>query len=190
MGSTSSSLLSRLRGNDQASWRRLIELYSPVVYTWCRRCGLGTEDSADVMQDVFRQIAASIRVFRRERSGDTFRGWLRTVARNKIRDHFRRKSGCPSATGGTDAAIRLQSVPAQEPDLSDSNLDNGDLFYRALALVRHDFEPHTWQAFWLTTVDGQAANDVALQLGMTHGSVRQAKYKVLRRLREELGETQ
>jgi len=36
----------------------------------------------DVAQEVFRVAAASIEKFRRERPGDSFRGWLRGITRN------------------------------------------------------------------------------------------------------------
>jgi RNA polymerase sigma-70 factor (ECF subfamily) len=55
-------------------------------------------------------------------------------------------------------------------------------------LIRADFEEHTWQAFWAVAVDGRPGTDVAAELGMTPGAVYVAKSRVLRRLREDLGE--
>ena len=54
--------------------------------------------------------------------------------------------------------------------------------------MRSEFEERTWQAFWLTAVENRAAVEVALELRMSPGAVRVAKSRVLRRLREELGE--
>ena len=62
------------------------------------------------------------------------------------------------------------------------------LFQHVFATVRAEFEPATWQAFLLTTVQGRSAAEAAGELGMSQGGVRQAKYKVLRRLRQELGD--
>jgi len=59
---------------------------------------------------------------------------------------------------------------------------------RALELIRAEFEDRTWQAFWRVTVDGQPTKDVAQELGVTPSAVRLAKSRVLRRLREELGD--
>ena len=86
--------------------------YSPLVFSWCRRSGLNSADSSDVMQEVFAAVVASITRFRRERSSDTFRGWLRVIARNKIHLHFRNEANQPHATGGTDAQIRIQGWAA------------------------------------------------------------------------------
>ena len=54
------------------------------------------------------------------------------------------------------------------------------------SLIRGEFEERTWQAFYRVTVEGQAAKDVAEDLGVTPSAVRLAKSRVLRRLREEM----
>ena len=55
-------------------------------------------------------------------------------------------------------------------------------------LIRGEFHPHTWQAFWATAVEGRSAPDVAAELGMSPVGVRVAKSRVLQRLREALGD--
>src|SRR5438128_1435742 len=35
------SLLERVRANDPEAWRRLVELYQPLVRCWCQRGGAG-----------------------------------------------------------------------------------------------------------------------------------------------------
>ena len=42
--------------------------------------------------------------------------------------------------------------------------------------------------FWRMTVDGQATAEVARDFGVSASAVRLAKSRVLRRLREELGD--
>lgn len=119
MDATSPSLLARVQANQPGSWERLVDLYAPLVYHWCRRSALGPEDAADVFQEVFRSVAEHIAGFRRDRAGATFRGWLRTITRNKIHDHFRRLQGRARAAGGTDAQLRLLAVP-DAPDEEDA----------------------------------------------------------------------
>lgn len=124
-GSTSSSLLDRVKSRDPDAWTRLVDLYGPLVFDWCRSAGLQSADAADVFQEVFRSVFTGIESFRYERPGDTFRGWLRTICRNKIHDHFRRKQSHPEAVGGTDAQIRLGEVSDSNPSpsaLSDSQV--------------------------------------------------------------------
>jgi len=188
---TSLSLLARVRANEAPAWQRLVDLYAPLVYYWCRRCGLSPEDTADVFQEVFRSVAEHIESFRRDRAGDSFRGWLRTITRNKIHDHFRRLGREPGGAGGTDAQRRLAQVPAAtepEEDSADDEQAERDLFHRGLELIRAEFEERTWQAFWRTAVEGRPPRDVGAELSMSPGAVRVAKSRVLHRLREELGD--
>jgi RNA polymerase sigma-70 factor (ECF subfamily) len=187
---TSRSLLERARTDDPAAWDRMVALYAPLVYRWCRRWDLPEQEIADVFQDVFQAVAAHLADFRRDRPGDTFRGWLRAIARNKVHDHFRRVGREPGGAGGTEAQLRFARLPAEAPVDDDPGLERpeGGLFDRALDLVRGEFEERTWRAFWLTAVEDRAPADVAAELGMTPGAIRVAKSRVLRRLREELGE--
>ena len=187
---TSLSLLARVRTNQPGSWERLVDLYAPLVYHWCRRGGLGPEDAADVFQEVFRSVSMHIVAFRRDRAGDTFRGWLRAIARNKIRDHFRRQEGQANAAGGTDAQLRLLAVADPVPDEEDpeeTGLLRGQV-RQALETLRGEFEPRTWQAFWKVQIDGASTAEAGAALGMTPAAVRKARLRVLRRMREELGD--
>jgi RNA polymerase sigma-70 factor (ECF subfamily) len=186
-------LLERLKADEPPAWDRLVRLYAPLVYRWCRRWDLPEQDIADVLQDVFAAVAAHVGAFRKEREGDTFRGWLRTITQNKVRDHFRKLGREPVGAGGTEAQIRMSALPApadddSEPEASDGRAEQS-LFARALELIRAEFEERTWQAFWLTAVEDQTPTDVGLRLRMSPGAVRVAKSRVLRRLRAELGDS-
>lgn len=188
---TSLSLLERVRGQDPDGWRRLVELYSPLLYSWCRRSGLDGEQSADLVQEVFAKVARRVGDFRRDRPGDTFRGWLRIITRNQLRDYARRLEQEPRAAGGTTAHLQLAQLTDEQLDQSLSGnvaSEPGELYRRALELIQTNFEERTWRAFWQTTIDGRASGDVAVDLGMSAGAVRQAKSKVLSRLRAEFGD--
>ncbi len=187
---TSTSLLARLRDDDDAGWRRLVRLYGSLVYSWCRQKGLQAEDAADVSQEVFRAVARHIREFHHDRPGDSFRKWLKTIANNKIRDHWRRQDRQPQAAGGTEAQMQLAQHPDEaDPETpADRQAEIGHVFRQALELVRADFEPVTWQAFWQTAVEGRPTSDVAAELGLTPNAVRIAKSRIRSRLRQEFGE--
>jgi len=188
IGSTSSSLLDRVKARDDAAWLRLVSVYGHLVLYWCRCAGVRREDRADVCQDVFRAVAVNIDGFQRDPTDGTFRGWLRTITRSKVVDHFRRENRHPAAAGGTDAHERLLAIPdgdaSSVPEASDQ--ETAIIVKKTLDLIRPEFEERTWQAFWRAAVEGQASGVVAEALKMTPGAVRQAKSRVLCRLREEL----
>jgi RNA polymerase sigma-70 factor (ECF subfamily) len=185
---TSLSLLARAQSRQAGAWERLIELYGPLVYHWCRQCRLPDADTADVFQDVFQAVAANLGRFRRDKEGDSFRGWLRTITRNKVRDHFRAASHQPTATGGSE--IQQQLLQVADPLLPDDDSSESDLKRRqllqALEWIAGDFEERTWRAFWRVQIEGHDTDSVARDLKMTAAAVRKAKYRVLQRLREEL----
>jgi len=189
-GTTSLSLVEEVRARDPEAWRRLAYLYGPLVYSWCRHQGLPGQDAEDVVQEVFLTVFARVSDFRREREGDTFRGWLWTIARHKIGDWIRRHGRQPQAVGGTDAQQQLLEMPAagseSEGDVASAGI--GALFRRGLELIRPEFEERTWQAFWRVAMEGQDPGDVAVALGLSRNAVYVAKSRVLRRLREVLGE--
>lgn len=190
--STSVSLIQRARRFDAEAWERLCDIYGPLVYRWARQAGLHDEDAADIGQEVFRTVAVRIHSFRKERPGDTFRGWLRTITRNKLGDFMRAAGNQPRAEGGTDAYQRMQQQPDRLLE-ADSDCEAGfdeesTILGAALAVLRNDFEDTTWQAFWRATVEDQPHDVIAEALGISRQAVRQAKYRVLSRLRQELCE--
>ncbi len=183
--SISTSLLLRLKSQQPEAWQRLAELYGPVVMHWCLRARLQRVDSEDVVQEVFRTVAAKIESFHRENEGGTFRGWLWMVTRNKVGDHIRRSGRQPAATGGSDVQARLQQLEAASES---SSFEVGTLYHSVLKSLRSEFREQTWEAFWQVVIDGLSPAVVADRLGTTPNAVYLAKSRVLRRIREELGD--
>jgi RNA polymerase sigma-70 factor, ECF subfamily len=189
--STSLTLIDRIRVHDEEAWQRLVALYTPFLHYWCRQWGVCREDADDVLQEVFEAILKSLKDFRRERAGDSFRGWLRGIARNKVLSFHRRRD--QRGPGGTDFYRHSLLIPAQDGEtlLGGEKAEEDAisvLYERALKLVQAEFEERTWQAFWRTVVDGQAPAIIAEDLGVTAAAVRQAKSRVLRRLKDILAE--
>jgi RNA polymerase sigma-70 factor (ECF subfamily) len=185
--STSATLLERVHRRDPDAWRRFSALYGPLVYRWSIREKLQPQDAADVTQDVFRTLAEHPDGFQRRSPSDSFRGWLWTVTRNKIRDHYRRGLRVPSAVGGTSAQRQIQETPALSEASDDTPASvRAELAHRAVRLMQGDFEPKTWQAFWAVVVDGRSTVEAARELGLTVAAVYKAKSRVLMRLRREL----
>lgn len=183
MHTTPPSLLERVRRpDDQRSWKQFVDLYTPLIYVWAGRMGLQASDAADVVQDVFVTLLRAMPEFRYE-TGGSFRAWLRTVVVNHWRDRCRRQAA--ALPGGQ--AIRPEDLPA--PDNAEAAWEEEyrrHLVARALELMQLDFQPSTWQACWQVVVEGRAPVDVARGLGVSVATVYTARFRVLRRLRQEL----
>src|SRR5207245_5477598 len=120
------SLLARVHANDAAAWDRLVTLYAPLVWHWCRKMQLPAQEAADVFQEVFQAVASHINDFHRDQPGDTFRGWLRTITKNKVHDHFRHHEREPQAAGGTAAKAWWSRFPDVFAAVDEERDNEGD----------------------------------------------------------------
>lgn len=173
-----------MRADEKGAWQRLVELYGPLIDLWCRCGRLQEADAADIRQEVFMVVRRKIGDFRRESANDSFRGWLRTITRNKIADWGRLGKSRPAETGLLDR-LDQTAARADRGDEDDPATEGRILYPRALALIQRDFEDRTWRAFWGVVIDGRSATAVALDLGVPVNAVYLAKSRVLKRLREE-----
>ena len=152
--------------------------------------GLGAEDAADAVQDVFREAAEHVGSFRRNGSGGSFTAWLATIAQNEVARSVPSAAGASEHAGWDDGAAavgRGAAAGSRRVGLCHRQRRRGVAGGKGLELVRAEFENRTWDAFWRTAVDGRPAADVADELGMSVPAVYKARSRVLRRLRQELG---
>lgn len=188
---TSPSLIDSARRQDPLAWRRLVQLYGPLVYRWCRHSGLQEADAADVAQAVFRNVSQALGRFSLQGEQRSFRGWLRVITSNRIRDWARADKKLPRAIGGSTAHAEFQQI-VEGNSSSDEPLQDHpahDRLHAALAQLRSEMEDRTWAAFWRTTVESRPAGEVAVELGMKRQAVFQAKSRTLKRLRTLLETT-
>jgi RNA polymerase sigma-70 factor (ECF subfamily) len=87
--------------------------------------------------------------------------------------------------------LRLQEVPdrpSAEPEGEDVREETRYLYQKAVQAARGEFPDRTWQMFWRLAVDGNPAPRVAEEFGTTPAAVRQVKSRVLRRLKQLVGD--
>jgi RNA polymerase sigma-70 factor (ECF subfamily) len=196
---TRPSLLVRIRDTaDHQAWSQFVELYAPLIYGFARKYGLQDADAADLTQDVLRVVAKTIQGLDYNRQRGSFRAWLFTVVRNKLRNFVTRRRPYEQGTGDTGAHKLLLEQPAPEEDsaaLWDQDYER-QLFACAAKQDSGRVQESTWQAFWQTTVQGKSGKEAAEELKMTVAAVYLAKSRVMaqlkeqiRQLREESGES-
>ncbi len=186
---TRPSLLVRVRDRqDSGAWAQFVEIYTPLVYRYCRKYGLQDEDAADISQEVLLGVATQIPKFRYDRRRGSFRGWLLTIARRRICDFFDAKGRHPQGSGKTAVHKMLEGKPDPQEQFQWDQEFQRRLFDWAAARVRDEFEDSTWQAFWQTAVEAAPAKEVADRLGMSLGAVYVAKSRVVSRLRVRIQE--
>ena len=184
---TSHSLLERARDPaDAASWRKLTDLYTPLIRRWVRPYVAQPADVDDVVQDVLAVLVRELPRFEHSRNPGAFRAWLRSIAVNRLRVAWRTRG---PAAGGDAVLDQLNQLEDQASPLSRAWDEEHDRHVVATLLnaIRLEFQPATWQAFDMTVRDGRPAADVATELGLSVNAVLIAKSRILKRLRQKSG---
>jgi RNA polymerase sigma factor (sigma-70 family) len=183
---TRNSLLIRLGdGRDKQAWFDFVDLYSPVVYGFARRQGLQDADAADLVQEVLRSVARSLACFDPQKG--RFRSWLMAVVRHRLSEFRASQEHRVRGSGDTQVLQQLEQVSAVDGVEQLWEHEYRQSVFRVAAdRIRREFQPATWQAFWLTTVEGKKTGEAAQSLGISAGAVYVARSRVLARLKKEI----
>jgi RNA polymerase sigma-70 factor (ECF subfamily) len=181
MDQTPVSLLARVsRQTSPDDWARFVDLFAPLLDGWAHALGLQDADAADLVQDVFVTLVRRLPDFEYD-PRQSFRAWLWTVLHNAWRDRLRRRTANLVAPEDLDRLAEPDGLPAfVEADY------RRYIVGRAVQVMRADFEPATWRAFWEQVVEGRTGADVAERVGLSVNAVYLARVRVLSRLRQEL----
>ena len=119
MSETSISLLDRLRLQpDAESWRRLVDLYTPLIHGWLRRHAVPAADADDLTQEVMAVVVRELPQFKHSQQRGAFRSWLRTITVNRLRGLWRSRQHRPIATGDSDFLKMLDELEDPTSGLS------------------------------------------------------------------------
>jgi RNA polymerase sigma-70 factor (ECF subfamily) len=188
MAETSATLLERLNDrSDSVAWRRLVDLYSPLIKAWLHHHGVSASDAEDLTQDVLGVVVREVSRFHHNGRAGAFRTWLRTITINCLRQSLRSRRLRPEAVSPPDLGALLDRLEDPASDLSrrwDREHDR-HVLDRLLELIEPEFEATTRRAFRRQVIDGVPARAVAAELQMTVNAVLIAKSRVLSRLRRE-----
>ncbi|WP_442505048.1 RNA polymerase sigma factor [Novipirellula sp. SH528] len=189
---TSPSLLAGLASRDDEIWVRFVQIYGPLIDEWIGRAKVNPSAVDDIAQDILLAIATSFDNYHHDaKQSGSLRRWIWGIAKNKIADWQRKDAQQVKAGRGLSCfrlINQLPNVPFEDSDPGSQHKTRMQLAARALAILQTDFEPLTWQAFWRSVIDGEKTSEIAQSLNMTAVAIRQSRFRVLRRLREELGE--
>jgi RNA polymerase sigma factor (sigma-70 family) len=187
------TLLARLADTgDAAAWHEFAEIYEPAVVRFAKRRGLQESDACDVAQETLAAVAKSLARWSERsgqssssRQGTSFRAWLYAVARNIAVNRLQRGRNHRGAGGNLEESF---ANIAASPTLAAAF----DREYRLAAItwagqhVQREVTAETWQAFWLTAIEGIPIPQAARQLGMQVGNIYAARSRVIARLKNRI----
>ncbi|HET6400657.1 MAG TPA: sigma-70 family RNA polymerase sigma factor [Candidatus Kapabacteria bacterium] len=175
---TDFELLERFQHGDEDGYVELYLRRQAEVFTFALRLAGGDRDLAsDVFQETFIKVYRKAHTFR---EGTNVLGWLYTIVRTTFLNHRRRRT----LVGLDDAAEVASSDRTLAPEFRE---EQSTLRARVegaiLGLPIEIREP-----FVLREMDGLSYQEIAEQLHITHGAVRQRIYRAKLAMREQLSD--
>jgi RNA polymerase sigma-70 factor (ECF subfamily) len=186
---TRNSLLLRLAdAKDCVAWGEFLDVYEQTILRFARSRGLQTADAEDVTQRVLVAVLDKVRDWKLDATRGSFGAWVLRVTRNLAAKAWNERNRSPFASRGGQNCGSLADVPGvSNEDKTIFQLEyRRSLFRWAADRVRDQVENTTWQAFWMTAVQGLDPGQVAKKLGASLSSVYTAKCRVLSRIRSEI----
>jgi RNA polymerase sigma-70 factor, ECF subfamily len=170
----------RLRDHSDASaWSEFVQVYSPLIYDFCRTRELQASDAADVTQEVLLRVSKAIRQFEYDRSKGFFRDWLARIVLNEIRRLAKKQAHIVTAPKELDEDSKALASSWNEQFQQ-------YIFSKALERSKLHFNEETWKMFELSWLDKLPAEQVAEKTGVGVERIYVARSRVLKRLRYEV----
>ena len=168
----------------EMGWREFADTYGPIVMGFARRAGMDAQAAEDILQDVLIGFFRVASRFEYDPDRGRFRGYLKRITLNAIRMRWRKRPR--EVRLGTDVA---HDDPGQDtlPTASEATWDSqwsAQLLLRAIEDTRQRFEASTMEAFELFGRRGLTAEAASEQLDMSVESIRGAKSRVAKAVRE------
>ncbi len=188
MENTSLTLLARLQqADDSEAWQRLFGIYQPLLAIWLRKYEVQPSDADDLAQEVLATVSKDFAGFHHNGRLGAFRTWLKAILLNRLRTYWRSRDRRPPSIGGSSFEERLAQL--EDPASAMSQLWNRQhdlhVLNRLLELSRPKFSAETWEVFTRVAIQGERADLVAAETGISLNAVFIAKSRVLSKLREE-----
>ena len=185
---TSLSLLDRvIHSPDSEPWERLVAVYHPLLMRWLRSYDVQPADAEDLIQEVLTVVVQEVGSFDHNDRTGAFRSWLRRILVNRLRNFWRKRNRSPQGKGTSGLLEQLHQLEDDSSALSRvwNTEHDQHVIAQLMESVRSRFEPQTWEVFRRQVFDGQRADAVARELGLSLSSVYVARSRVLTTLRKE-----
>lgn len=165
------TLIERAKNGDEQAMTRLITLFKGLVFTVIYRMVSDYHLSEDLTQDTFVKVFLHIKKVKNEKH---FRAWICTIARNIVRDHFRREKRHPT--------VSLDQVGEQTGQSGLEMTRKSMIIQDALGKLSERDRMLLTLAYY----EGMSLAEVAEVMRLTEKNVKVCLYRARKRLRKEL----
>lgn len=169
-------LVTRARNGDRSSWDALVDRYSPLIWSTCRRYRLGRPDAEDVGQAVWLRLVEQLDNLREPAA---LPGWLATTAR---RECYRvSRASCRQAAA--DQVPDAGNLPDEQAATAEDELLAAER-HAALRAAFSDLPPSCQQLLALLTADPPVPYaEISARLGIAIGTIGPTRSRGLEKLR-------
>lgn len=168
-----------------AAWDEFAKSYGPVVFNVATSRGFQAADADNLVQEVFLAVASSISNWLQRDDRGSFRAWLLRIARNAAVDMITQKATRSLGRDSNVAQVHLANLPAPFELSSALDLEYERMVFQwASERVRESVAEHTWQAFWLTSIEEMSVEAAAAKLNTRPGNIYFARSRVMARIKE------
>jgi RNA polymerase sigma-70 factor (ECF subfamily) len=190
---TPTSLWDRVLDGDSLAWEKIVDVWTPCIFEYCRRKGIQKADAGDVVQQVMIRVFRYQENFSKQQKGHRLKAWLLMIIKQVIADYYRQFAGKNLAIGGTGIADQLKNAPdlLNAPDSIDDVDNSQELFdpglwmAKTLEMIQKEVTEQTWQIFELFKIQNLSAKEVGQRFDMKETTVRQRAHTVTQRIKRE-----
>lgn len=165
-------LVQRAQSGDRDALVILYRRYVKEIYGYLLNQLGDVRDAEDVTSETFLRFISAVGGFRTQSS---FRTWLYAIARNQLRDHWRRNGRRPATVDLDDSS---PAAPVEEPALPSPRAT--ELGRAVLAQLPDNYR----RVVELRILDGRSVRDTAEELGLSPGNVKVLQHRGLKRASE------
>ena len=193
---TRSSLIHRLKATiNGESWQDFFNTYWELIFNVARRAGLSHADAQDVVQETIVKVHKSFDRFQYDRKRGSFKGWLRSVTRSRLAEHFKKQqkrlplnqpfddsSENPTAEVADPKGLALERIWDEEWQKN--------LIQTALTRLKRTVSPKQFQIFKCYCIDEWTVSEICKALNVNAAQVYMAKQRVGKLFKQELEKSQ
>ncbi len=182
---TRPSLLLRIRDrSDTGAWRTFDTVYRPMLYRFARARGLTAEDAEDITQQCLATISDRITEFSYDPQKGRFKGWLRTLVNNRVRNLLRDRH----EQHGPTADLQVPQQREPEPDAAFDRIWMEEHLWHCLRELRSEVAEVTYLAFQQYVIEQRPLEDVCRELRLTPNNVYTIKWRLTERVAAQMRE--
>jgi RNA polymerase sigma factor (sigma-70 family) len=185
MHTTRVSLLLRIKNRrDATAWGEFDALYRPMLQRFAMMRGLNHAEAEDVVQQCMMAVQEHISRFDYDPKKGRFKGWLRTMVNNRVRNLLRDRHEQTAESQD----FKRDQAREQPPDEMFDKLWREEHLKHCLLLVRAEVEEATFQAFQKYVIEERPVEEVCKALNLTTNQLYKVKWRVTQKLGEKMKE--